>query len=315
MSRQASPTTIGAFVVGAIALAIAAIVLLAGDQWFRQDTSKFVMYFHGSVNGLNAGSPVMFRGVNIGTVTDIQLVVGRTETDVDIPVIVEIDNTRFVHTHPESPKAETDDDIAELIRLGLRAQLHLQSLLTGQLFIQLNFLPDTPVNLIGDGMYQSKYEQIPTLPTPIERLGKSLQDFPVDKVLKNIVAITEGMDKFVNSPQLTESLTALHAALDELKALVTKINSEASPLAENANSMVDDARAVLGNINTAVDDAKGALRQAEKTLQSTDDLVSDEQLAIRMEQALTAITSAARSIQLLAEEIERRPESLIRGRQ
>lgn len=315
MSRQASPTTIGAFVVGAIALAIAAIVLLAGDQWFRQDTSKFVMYFHGSVNGLNAGSPVMFRGVNIGTVTDIQLVVGRTETDVDIPVIVEIDNTRFVHTHPESPKAETDDDIAELIRLGLRAQLHLQSLLTGQLFIQLNFLPDTPVNLIGDGMYQSKYEQIPTLPTPIERLGKSLQDFPVDKVLKNIVAITEGMDKLVNSPQLTESLTALHATLDELKALVTKINSKASPLAENANSMVDDARAVLGNINTAVDDAKGALRQAEKTLQSTDDLVSDEQLAIRMEQALTAITSAARSIQLLAEELERRPESLIRGRQ
>ena len=315
MSRQASPTTIGAFVLGAIALAIAAVLLLAGDQWFRQDVSRFVMYFHGSVNGLNVGSPVMFRGVNIGTVTDIQLVVGRTETDVDIPVIVEIDNSRFVHTHPESPKAETDDDIDELIKLGLRAQLHLQSLLTGQLFIQLNFQPGTPINLVGDGMYQSKYDEIPTLPTPIERLSKSLQDFPADKVLKNIAAITEGMDKLVNSPPLTESVTALHAALDELKSLVTKINTEASPLASNANSMVDDARAVLGNINTAVDDAKGALRQAEITLKSTDDLVGNEQLVIQMEQALTAITSAARSIQLLAEEIERRPESLIRGRQ
>ena len=315
MSRQASPTTIGAFVVGAVALAIAAIVLLAGDQWFRQDVSRFVMYFHGSVNGLNVGSPVMFRGVNIGTVTDIQLVVGRTETDVDIPVIVEIDNSRFVHTHPESPKAETDDDIDELIKLGLRAQLHLQSLLTGQLFIQLDFQPGTPINLIGDGMYQSKYDEIPTIPTPIERLSKSLQNFPADEVLKNIVAIAEGMDKLVNSPQLTASLTALHAALDELKSLVTKINTEASPLASNANSMVDDARAVLGNINTAVDDAKGALRQAEITLKSTDDLVGNEQLVIQMEQALTAITSAARSIQLLAEEIERRPESLIRGRQ
>ncbi len=114
MSRQASPTTNGAFVVGAIVLAIAAILLLAGDQWFRQDTSKFVMYFHGSVNGLNVGSPVMFRGVNIGTVTSIQLVVGRTETDVDIPVIVEVDNTRFVHTHPESPEAETGGDIDDL---------------------------------------------------------------------------------------------------------------------------------------------------------------------------------------------------------
>ena len=250
MSRQASPTTIGAFVLGAIALAIAAVLLLAGDQWFRHDVSRFVMYFHGSVNGLNVGSPVMFRGVNIGTVTDIQLVVGRTETDVDIPVIVEIDNSRFVHTHPESPKAETDDDIDELIKLGLRAQLHLQSLLTGQLFIQLNFQPGTPINLVGDGMYQSKYDEIPTLPTPIERLSKSLQDFPADKVLKNIAAITEGMDKLVNSPQLNESVTALHAALDELKSLVTKINTEASPLASNANSMVDDARAVIDYVHT-----------------------------------------------------------------
>ena len=315
MSRQASPTTIGAFVLGAIALAISAIVLLAGDQWFRQDISKFVMYFHGSVNGLNVGSPVMFRGVNIGTVTDIQLVVGRTESDVDIPVIVEIDNTRFTHTHPESPKAETGDEMDDLIKAGLRAQLHLQSLLTGQLFIQLNFQPDTPVNLLNEGMYKSKYDEIPTIPTPIERLSKSLQNFPADEVLKNIVAIAEGMDKLVNSPQLTASLTALHAALDELKSLVTKINTEASPLASNANELMDDASAVLGNINSAVDDAKGALQQAETTLKSANDLVGDEQLVIQMEQALTAITSAARSIQLLAEELERRPEALIRGRQ
>jgi len=315
MSRQASPTTIGAFVVGAVALAIAAIMLLAGDQWFRQDTSRFVMYFHGSVNGLNVGSPVMFRGVNIGTVTDIQLVVGRNETDVDIPVIIEVDHNRFVHTHPESPNAETEDGINDLIEAGLRAQLHLQSLLTGQLFIQLNFQPDTPVNLIGGGMYQSTYDEIPTLPTPIERLGKSLHDFPTDKVLKNIVAIAEGMDRLVNSPQLAESLTALHDALDELKLLTTRINAEASPLASNANAMVTDARAVLSNINTAVDDARGALQQAETTLKSADKLVGDEQLALQMEQALTAITGAARSIQLLAEAIERHPESLVRGRQ
>jgi paraquat-inducible protein B len=134
-------------------------------------------------------------------------------------------------------------------------------------------------------------------------------------VLKNVASMTEGMDRLVNSPQLTASLSALHEALDELKVLTTKINTEASPLASNANNLVNDARAVLGNINTAVDDARGALQQAERTLKSTDDLVGNEQLVIQMEQALAAITSAARSIQLLAEEIERRPEALIRGRQ
>ena len=233
----------------------------------------------------------------------------------DIPVIIEVDNARFIHTHPESPNAETDEDMEDLIEAGLRAQLHLQSMLTGQLFIQLNFQPGTPVNLIGEGRYIKKYDEIPTLPTPIERIGKSLQDFPVDRVLKNVASITEGMDKLVNSTHLTESLTALHEALDELKALTTKINTEASPLASNANNLVNDARAVLGNINSAVDDARGALQQAETTLKSTDDLVGNEQLTMQMEQALIAITSAARSIQLLAEEIERRPEALIRGRQ
>ena len=315
MSKHANPTIIGAFVVGAIALAVAAILILAGDQLFRQDTSKFVMYFHGSVKGLNVGSPVMFRGVNIGTVTQIQLVVGKTDVDVDIPVIVEIDNTRFIHAHPESLKAETDDDMEKLIKAGLRAQLQLQSLLTGQLFIQIDFRPGTPVNLVGDEMYATKYEEMPTIPTPIEKLGQSLQDFPIEKVLKNITSTAEGLDKLVNSPELNQSIVALHEALDQFKSLVTRLETAVDPLASNANGMMGDARVTLRNLNTAVDDAREALRQADKTLESADTLVSNDQVVAQIEQTLTAISSAARSIQLLAEAIERRPESLIRGRQ
>ena len=97
MSRRANPTLIGAFVVGAITLAIAAVFILAGDALFRRDIQKHVLYFNGSVKGLNVGSPVMFRGVNIGTVTKIQLVVAENNIDIEIPVIIEIDQTRFIH--------------------------------------------------------------------------------------------------------------------------------------------------------------------------------------------------------------------------
>lgn len=314
MSRQANPTIIGAFVAGAIALAVAAVLILAGDQLLRKDTSKYVMYFHGSVKGLNAGSPVMFRGVNIGTVTNIQLVVGKGDIDIAIPVIVEVDNTRFIHSHPESPKAETEDDIQTLIKAGLRAQLQLQSLLTGQLFVQIDFHPGTRINLVGGAMYKSLYDEIPTIPTPIEKLGKYLEDFPVDEVLDNIAAITKGVNTFVNSPRLSQSLRALHESLIEVKTLVTGINTRLEPLVNNANGVMADARVTLRNLNHAVDDAKVALRQADKTLKSADTLVSDDVPAQQLEQALAAISDAARSIQLLADAIERRPDSLIRGR-
>jgi paraquat-inducible protein B len=314
MSRQANPTIIGAFVVGAIALAVAAVLILAGDQLLRKDTSKYVMYFHGSVKGLNVGSPVMFRGVNIGAVSNIQLVVSKDNIDIHIPVIVEVDNTRFVHSYSENSNAvKSDTGTEDLIKAGLRGQLQLQSLLTGQLFVQLDFLPGTPVNLVSDEMYTAKYSEIPTIQTPIEKLGKLLQDFPIDEVLENIASTTKGMDELVNSPQLTQSLTALHKALDELKTLVARINAELDPLASNANGVLEDARMTLRNLNRAVDDASVALRQAGKTLKTADALVSNEIPIEQLEQALLAITDAARSIQLLADTIERRPESLIRG--
>jgi paraquat-inducible protein B len=306
---------IGAFVVGAIALAVAAVLILAGDQLFRQDRSSYVMYFHGSVKGLNVGSPVMFRGVNIGTVTSIQLVVAEDNIRVDIPVIVEVDHTRFIHIQPEGLESETeDDDINQLIQAGLRAQLQLQSLLTGQLLIQLDFQPHTPIDLVGDEMYRSKYAEIPTIPTPSEKLSELLHDFPFEKVMKHIIAATEGVDKLVNSPLLNESLASLRDTLTELESLVDKADAAFGPLASEANDTLQDTRVALKNINAAVDDAGAALRQAEKTFKSADTLVSNDQLMTQIEQTLTAFTNAARSIQILAETLERRPESMIRGR-
>ncbi len=182
MSKQANPTLIGIFVAGAIGLIVAGILIISGGKLLLTDKTNYVLYFKGSVKGLNIGSPVSFRGVNIGTVTDIQLVVGEQESDIRIPVIVEIDNTKFLSSQTGKSMMGDDDSIAELVTAGLRAQLQLQSLLTGQLFIQIDFFPNTEANLVEDNRYRRSYKEIPTIPTPIEIIGKLLENLPVDKI-------------------------------------------------------------------------------------------------------------------------------------
>ena len=151
MSKQASPTLIGTFVAGAIGLIVAGILIISGGKLLTTDKTSYMLYFQGSVKGLNIGSPVSFRGVNIGTVTDIQLVVGEDAAHIQIPVIIEIDNTKFISSATGKPRIDDDDSIDDLIEAGMRAQLQLQSLLTGQLFVQIDFYPNTPAQLAGTG--------------------------------------------------------------------------------------------------------------------------------------------------------------------
>src|SRR5260221_8187589 len=149
MGKKINPTLIGLFVVGAIAVAVGGVIVFGSGQYFKH-TEKFVMFFPGSVNGLSIGAPVKFKGVDIGSVTDIRLVMHRDQ-DVDqqltIPVYVEtnpskisVDGTRLEMTDPKN--------LALLIEHGLRAQLQSQSLVTGMLFVQIDFFPETEVTYI-----------------------------------------------------------------------------------------------------------------------------------------------------------------------
>jgi paraquat-inducible protein B len=314
MSKQANPTLIGIFVAGAVGLIVAGILIISGGKLLLTDKTSFVLYFQGSVNGLNIGSPVSFRGVNIGTVTDIQIVVGDKDTDIQIPVLIEIDNTKFISSQSGKPRMDTDDSIADLVKAGMRAQLQLQSLLTGQLFIQIDFYPNTPVHLVSDGKYRWTHQEIPTIPTPIEKLGKLLEDFPIDRILEQITASIEGLDRLVNSEELHQSIAALHVTLDDFRTLVNNLDRQVEPLATNANLTLEDARNALQQAGSTLDDVSGTLRQANTTLQSADDLLSDEQILTALDSALNEISSAAYAIRILAETINNQPESLLKGR-
>jgi paraquat-inducible protein B len=320
MSRRANPTLIGAFVVGALVLAIAGVLLLGSGNLFV-NKPRFVLYFKGSVKGLSVGSPVNFRGVNIGTVTNIRLVMGMSPSEIRIPVTIEIDPASFVRGKQmiKQMSAQSKENINRLIRAGLRAQLQLQSLLTGQLFIQLDFYPGTPVERVGG----TEYPEIPTIPTPIEKITKKLEDFPVEKIMNNILSTSEGVNALVNSPELhqaalslnealksidglvksselQQSIASLHTALDELGTLSRNLNGRLEPLSSDMHAMLDESRL--------------AMAQARYTLESTQHLVNDQKLLYSIDNALAEITAAARSIHELSDFLERQPQSLLRGK-
>lgn len=320
MSKRANPTLIGAFVVGAVVLAIVAILLLSSGELFVKKP-HFALYFKGSVKGLNIGSPVNFRGVNVGTVTNIQLVMGVSESDIRIPVIIEINPANFLRSERMVTQMTggTSERLKGLIDAGLRAQLQLQSLLTGQLFIQLDFYPGTPVELVGD----ERYPEIPTMPTPIEKITRKLEDFPVEQVMNNLISTSEGIEALVNSPELHQSIrslnealeninrlvkspelqksiASLHAALDDLGSLARTIDSRIEPLSSEMRATLDEARL--------------AMMQARGTLESAQHLVSDEKLLYAIDNVLAEVTSAARSVRDLTDFLERQPQSLLRGK-
>ena len=314
MSKHASPTLIGAFVAGAIGLIVAGILIISGGKLLLTDKTSYVLYFQGSVKGLNIGSPVSFRGVNIGTVTDIQLVVGEKEADIHIPVIIEIDNTKFLSDETGKPKMDDDDSINELVAAGMRAQLQLQSMLTGQLLVQIDFFPDTQVQQVENQQRNLHYIEIPTIPTPIEKIGKLLESIPVDKVLDQVLATIKGLDGLVNSEDLHQSIAAMHLAINDFRKLVANLDRQVEPVATNVNLTLDDTRNALQKAGAALEGISGTLQQANLTLQSADNLLNDEQVLTALDNALNESSSAAYAIRILAETINNQPESLIKGR-
>src|SRR5262249_19710748 len=148
-----------------------------------------VAYFEGSLKGMSIGAPVTFNGVKVGSVTNFKVIV-KTEglarnisgaSTITTPVYFEIDANRLYTDEGKKitfQKGATG--VKALIAQGLRAQLDVASLVTGQLEVALNFYPGTPVRLTG---LSKDVPEIPTLPSSIEKLSKTLDKLPLDEMI------------------------------------------------------------------------------------------------------------------------------------
>src|SRR2546430_12077672 len=128
VGRKANQAIIGAFVLGAVLVAVAGVVVLGSDRFFRHATT-FVAYFDGSLEGVDVGAPVTFNGVKIGSVTKLRVLIDPSDASLRTPVFFQIDAGRLRDgTGAKLPGRKELPSLERLVERGLRARLELQSL-------------------------------------------------------------------------------------------------------------------------------------------------------------------------------------------
>lgn len=264
MSRQANKTVIGGFVVGAVVLAVVAVIIFGGGRFFSQ-RPIYVMYFEGSVKGLDVGAPVMFRGVKIGQVKSISIKAEQRGLTFRIPVLVEI-NPSAVDSD-EALEEEPNAELKALIGRGLRAKLDIQSLVTGKLLVELGFFPDEEPRLVGS---PGKYPEVPTIASTFEKITQTVQNIPVEEIFKKLSASLAGIEKIVNSPDIADSVRNLNQTVAAIQTLVKNLDSRTERLTHAAEATLNDAQSLLSNVNGHVEpiaaDTKTALQSANEAL-------------------------------------------------
>lgn len=306
MRNKPSPKTIGLFVLGGIVLFFAGIITFSSAEFFSRRL-EYVMYFDGTLKGLNVGSPVSFRGVQVGQVTNIVMEINRDRKSISTPVFVEIDPSRFKVEGGISLLAEPP--IKRMVEAGLRAQLQNQSLITGQMYIELGYHPrSVPEFKAGEG---SSVDEIPTVPSPLDQVQDTL------KVVLDKVRTLE-LDKLVG--MASDTLKVTHATLNELLTLTQKVNARIDPILTNIDNTTGEGQVTLQELQATLKELNKAIGQANQVFRNVDKEVAtlSPTVAKGADNARTAfdeISAAMRAMRELAEYLERNPDALLTGKQ
>jgi len=296
MAKQASKTIIGIFVVGSIAMLIAGVIIFGGGAMFKE-TQKYVMFFESSVKGLSVGAPVVWHGVVVGSVSSVILKVDTDRQTINIPVVIEVDPSlvEIKGRRDRGPR----EQMKRWIEKGLRAQLSLQSIVTGQLMIAIEFLPNTPMRLTG---FESKHPEMPTVTSKMDEVVQKLQNLPFEEIAGKLVRILDHLDNVIGDPEIKQIVSNLNVAsrrldqvLEDADKLVLDADTQVKVLTDNLNNNVDG---LATSMQTTMKDAQKTLKVASKNIQGVSDDArkllqnADNQLQPLTNKMQTALVSA-----------------------
>ena len=320
MGKRINPATVGAFVLGAVGLILAAVVVFGSGNLFRK-THDFVIYFAGDINGLRVGAPVKFKGVEIGQVKRIRLRLeqevnrtnGQLRADVRIPVIIELDEEKIVSHGGTSIDLSDPHTVPNLIREGLRAQLGSDSFVTGLLYVALDIQPNTPIQMVAPP--GAPLQEIPAVPNTLEqaqavaiRIFERLDKVDFGAVFTQMTGMLDSIRQITNSPSLREAINNSEKTREQLdhtlagaQQTLNTVNGQVRPLSDSlqktsnsADAAVKQARITLGTVQTTIEPNSPINYQALQTLQD--------------------VSAAAHSIKELADYLQRNPSAIVRGR-
>ena len=348
MGRKASQAMIGAFIVGAVVLAVAGVVFLSGDRWFRH-TETVVAYFDGSLEGLDVGAPVTFNGIKIGSVTDLRVVIDPTEASMRTPVFFKIDTGRLRDGDgAKLAAAKALPKLEVLIAHGLRARLELQSLVTGQLVVALNFHPNTPIRLTG---LSKHHPEMPTISSSFDTLTRRLESLPIAALVAQTIRTIQSVEAVATAPEVKSALVRLDRLLADADGVVRDVGGRIGPLVASvqgttvaAQTTMGEAQKTLAEMRTAIaqltppataaiadyralaQDARRLVARADAQIDAVSAslqsaladahglLGADSPVRYDLANALQEMTKAAKSLRVLADYLDEHPEALLTGK-
>ena len=329
MKTKVSPAIIGMFVIGAFALGVICLLAFGGVSFFAKP-QRFVVYFDESVHGLTLGSPVKLRGVPVGRVVDLSVRYDQVKNLSAVAVVCEFSKDKMTDAKGVSINVAERAELQTLIDNGLRAQLGVQGLATGLLFVELDFVSPKDFPALPR-VTELKYAEVPAIPSAISTfqasaseilanlkkidfagLSREITGLIVDARKKldglDVKGVAEQwqrtgakVEEFVGSPELKQSVVGLNAAIGDLRGVLAHIDAQVGPAGKELTETLTQAKLAVGSIN----DASTAARKF---------LASHNGLGDEVVTTLTQLNEAAAAITRLADFLERNPSALLTGK-
>lgn len=339
MSKPVNPAMVGGFTLGALTLFVAALLIFGAGQEFKSDKIRYVVFFDSSLNGLEVGAPVKMQGVKIGQVKEIALQIDSSRGVLYKPVVLEIDSSLLTGTDGTALPSQVDFEQAresrdKLVANGMRARLETQSLLTGLLYVDLNFYPNR--SPVYTGLKYEDLLEIPGVPATAdeirntaEEVAQKLRSLPLDEIVQDLATSLREIKTILASDDIKQSRASLSVTLQELEKSSKALSRNLDPLLKNTDRVVADSAdlvrdthaliaelkqqmpRLLANTDKTLVVATSALTRADDTLQKMGDAVGPESA---LPDTLEALKQASRSIRDLTDYLERHPEALLSGK-
>ena len=300
-----------------------AILLLGSGRLFRQ-TRDFVLYFDNSVNGLRVGAPVKFKGVEVGSVKDIRLQLEKGAEVNKIPVIIEIDLEKLTLRGATPEIAVDREAFHKAVVEGFRGQLAMESLVTGVLYVALDFFPGTPINFVQQENVNNKYPEIPTLPTSlelakgaVERILNKLEEVDFKRLIDSLTKTSDGVGQLVkvNSPTVKSILQSVDQAMPQLRGAILDFRTLTATANKNVTNVSADLHQTLTAAHSAIEQIAATMKEAETTIISVRTTIDPNSPTFyELTKSLREVSGAASSIRLLADSLDRNPQAPILGK-
>jgi paraquat-inducible protein B len=318
---RTSPAAVGSFVLGGVAIVVAGVLFFGGEEAFTPKT-KAVVYFEGSVGGLGPGSPVTFRGVRVGAVSRVAITIDPNIMQALIPVELKLEPDRVKLASGSTGQPM----LRSLIKAGLKAKLEAESLVTGQMLVDLDFVPDAAGHIVADT--NPDIPEIPSVPSDLEELRRQLTHAPIADTLVQTKQTLAAIERVANRLDSVINLLAdgaLHT-LDHTSKTMDVASTAIHDLQQSATTTLDDVQGLATDgrkqLATRGQELSRTLAAAERALQAARDLAtSANSLVARgarprddLEAALHDLAASASSLRDLLQSVDRDPSVVLRGR-